>query len=183
MSNATNLRSNLAKMAGLDADRVLVSGKGSWDHDHPIPRKLNIRSRASRRTFGMVNGRLTGVECWPSTGGSYLLSGSFAIVQARDLRPTPTNQLWAISTVRKNETVFDDKTAPPTLCPSDGAWPNFRNPTSLPLRRTHLAPRHISKSATKRRGRERFLECKYVAGWQGQLGHSGANMGRGRQQL
>jgi hypothetical protein len=129
-----------------------------WDHDHPIPRRLNMRSRASRRTFGMVNGRSIGAACWPSTGGLYLLSGCFAIVQARDLSTTPNNQPWAASSVRKKETMFDDKIAPPTPCSSGRAWPNFRIPMSFPTRRTRLAPLHISKPATERWERGQVLK-------------------------
>ena len=109
MSNATNLRSNSTRIEEMDVDQVLVLGKGLWDHDHPIPRILNMRSRASRNTFGIVNGRLIGAECWPSTGELYLLSGSFATVQARDLRTTLNNQPWAVSRLRKNETMFGEK--------------------------------------------------------------------------
>jgi hypothetical protein len=96
VSNATKLRSNLASMPGVDVDQVLALGKGLGDHDHPIPRRLNMRSKASRRTFGMVNGRSIGAVCWPSTGGLYLLSGSLANVQARDLSIAPTNQVWVV---------------------------------------------------------------------------------------
>jgi len=78
-------------MVGMDVDQVVVLGNGLCDHDHPIPRILNMRSRASRRTFGMVKRRSVAAACWPSTGGLYLLSGSLAIVQARDLSTTPNN--------------------------------------------------------------------------------------------
>jgi hypothetical protein len=89
VSNATNLRSNSA-MVGMDVDQVVVLGNGLCDHDHPIPRILNMRSRALRRLFGMVKRRSVAAACWP-TGGLYLLSGSLAIVQARDLSTTPNN--------------------------------------------------------------------------------------------
>lgn len=101
MSNATNLSSRLDRMVKVDVDQVLVLGKGLCDHDHPIPRILNMRSRASRRTFGMVKGRSIRVACCPSTNGLYLLSGSLAIVQARDLITTPNNQPWRVSSVRE----------------------------------------------------------------------------------
>src|SRR6267154_5410279 len=137
-------------MDGMDVDQVVGLGKGLYDHDHPIPRMLNMRSKASRRTFGMVKRRSVRAARWPSTGGLYLLSGSLAIVQARDLSTTPNNQPWAVSGVRKNETMLDDNIAPPTQSSSGGAWPNFRIPMSLPTRRTRLAPLHISKPAIER---------------------------------
>lgn len=148
MSKVTNLRSNSARMVRMEVDQVLGLGKGLCDHDHPIPRKLNMRSRASSRTFWMVKGRSIGAACWPSTGGLYLLSGSLEIVQARDLSTTPNNQPWAVSSIRKNGTIFENKIAPPTQSSSGGAWPNFRIPKSLPMRRIRLAPLHISKPAT-----------------------------------
>ena len=137
--------------------RSLTQQLYSWDHDHLIPRRLNMRSRAPRKTFGMVNGRSIGAECWPSTGGLYFLSGSFEIVQATDLSTTPNNQLWAVSGVRKNEAKFDDKIVPPMQCSSGGAWPNFRISMSLPTRRTRLAPLQISKPATERWERGQVL--------------------------
>ena len=85
----------------MDVDQVLILGKGLWDHDHLIPHILNMRSRALRSTFGMVNGRSIGAECWPSTGRFYLLSSSFAIVQARDLRTILNNQPWAVQESEK----------------------------------------------------------------------------------
>jgi hypothetical protein len=73
MSNATNLSSNSASVVEIDVDQVVVFGEGLCDHDHPIPRILNMRSRASRRTFGMVRGRSIGAayRYWPSTGRLY----------------------------------------------------------------------------------------------------------------
>ena len=68
----------------MDVDRVVMLGKGLHDHDHPIPRRLQMRSRASRSTFGMDKGRSMGA-CWPSIGGLYLLSGLLANVQLTDL--------------------------------------------------------------------------------------------------
>jgi hypothetical protein len=75
----------------MDVDRVLMLGNGLYDHDHPIPRRLHVRSRASRRTFGTDKGRSMGAACWPSAGGLYLLSGFLAKVQAIDLSAISNN--------------------------------------------------------------------------------------------
>jgi hypothetical protein len=77
-------------MTGMDVERVLMLGNGLYDHDHPIPRKLHMRSRASRRIFGMDKGRSMGVE-YSSTGGLNLLSGFLANVQATDLSAISNN--------------------------------------------------------------------------------------------
>jgi hypothetical protein len=80
-------------MTGMDVDRALVVGNGLCDHDHPIPRRLHMRSRASRRTVGMDKGRSMGAACcWPSIGGSYLLSGFLANVQETDLSAISDNK-------------------------------------------------------------------------------------------
>ena len=78
-------------MAGMDVDRVFVLGNGLYDHDHPIPRKLKMRSTASRRRFGIDKGRSVGVACWTSSGRLYLLSGFLANVQATDLSAISSN--------------------------------------------------------------------------------------------
>jgi hypothetical protein len=75
----------------MDVDRVLGLGNGLCDHDHPIPRLLHMRSRASRRRFGMDKGRSMGVARWSSTGGLYLLSGFLANAQATDLSAISDN--------------------------------------------------------------------------------------------
>ena len=92
MSNAKNLRNSVPRMLGMDVDKGVDLGNGLCDHDHPIPRKLNMRSRASRRTFWMDSGRSIIAPCWSCTGGSYLLRGSLATVQARDLNTIMNNQ-------------------------------------------------------------------------------------------
>ena len=80
-SNSTILKSSLAVMTGMDVDRVLILGNGLYDHGHPIPRGLQVRSKASRRRFGMDKERSMGA----SSGESYLLSGFLANVQVTDL--------------------------------------------------------------------------------------------------
>ena len=63
MSNVMSLMSILARMTGIDVDRVLMLGNGLYDHNHPIPRRLKVRSKASRKIFGIDKGRSMGVVC------------------------------------------------------------------------------------------------------------------------
>src|SRR6266571_5878613 len=74
MSYTVSLRSNLKITVASDGGGGSVRRKDLDPHDHLIPRWLHTRSKESRRIFGMVRGRSTGL-CWPSANGSYLLNG------------------------------------------------------------------------------------------------------------
>ena len=118
MSNTTSLMSSLARMTGMGVDRVLIFGNSLCDHDHPIPRLLYMRSRASRRTFGMDKGRSTGAPCWPSRGELYLLSGLLENVQAMDSKRYRSSQTGQFQASAEKKTKIGDKIAPQTSCSS-----------------------------------------------------------------
>jgi len=104
-------------MTGMDVDRVLVLGNGLYDHDHPIPRRLQMRSKASRRRFGMDKGRSVGAARWPSTGGLYLLRGFLANVQVTDLSAklnTPTCDIVSGKGGERVHALLDHKIVPQT---------------------------------------------------------------------
>jgi hypothetical protein len=65
----------------MDGDGSFAQGDG---HDHLIPRWLNTRSDASRRTLGMDKGRLTGVF-GPVENGWYLCKGFRMSAHSSDL--------------------------------------------------------------------------------------------------
>ena len=62
-SKSVNLKSVLAKKRAFEGGGVLSRGKGSLDHDHPSPRWLPMRSKASRKTDGLGRRRSMGVFC------------------------------------------------------------------------------------------------------------------------
>ena len=90
-SNATSLMGSFARMTRIDVDRVLMLGNGLYYHDHPIPCRLEMRSKASRETFGIDKGDSMGVVCSASTGGLYLLSSFLAYVQVTEVSAISNN--------------------------------------------------------------------------------------------
>src|SRR6266404_6674455 len=77
MSYTINLITILRATVTTDGGGPRGRSKDLGPHDHLIPRWLNWSSMASRRIFGMVRGRSTGI-CWSPVNGSYLLNGFFA---------------------------------------------------------------------------------------------------------
>ena len=76
----------------MNVDGVPVGGNGLCDGNHPILCRLENRLKASIRMLGINGVR----ACWPSAGGSYLVSSLLVNAHSRDLSARSNAPVWAI---------------------------------------------------------------------------------------
>ena len=142
-SHTVNLTNIPARTDAIDVGRVLGEGNSSLGHNHPIPCLFHMRSKASRKTFGMDKGRPT-KACWHSVGGSYLVRGSAASTHSRDLSVT---SMIPLRVKRMKEDISKTKHTPRIQSPCGRGSPRYHVPTTLPTPWVNLTPQHSIKLA------------------------------------